>query len=115
VDIVVVCLHSPEDTVIAAALAAAADLFAVFKDSMLQFLASEEDHQSLIIHLLLLAASRGKAKRIRSAADSLLRYAATKLHQPSMVSILETLGEHPSLRLKAKSREYLLIATYRLS
>ena len=114
-DIVVTCLQSRNDAVVASALAATEDLLHAFGDALVRFLHAEEDSRSLLVQLLRLAVSHSRPKRVRAGADGALRFAAARLHQASVVALLEVLCAQQPGRRQAKAKALLLIATYRLS
>lgn len=73
-DITVACLRSRDTVIVAAALAAAADVFHIFRDSVLQYMHLGDDTTSLALQLLRCAASRSKPKSLVREAEEILRY-----------------------------------------
>jgi hypothetical protein len=111
------CLQSADRHVVLAALLALLDVVQEACDALLPFLHDARDETRSLLLLLLLKASAPAegpgGGAIAAAADAVLRYVAERLHQPSVVRLLEPLaGDYSYPRLRAKAAALLVRASY---
>ena len=136
-NVVTACLQSNDDKVVSAALQASTELLRIYGDLLLQHMYAQQEQErerslekqstatnSVFLLQLLILASKSSASSIKSTTDTLLKRIASKMHQPSIIKLLEPLAARanttgnssntpPAVQNKAAS--VLLIATYRLS
>jgi hypothetical protein len=119
VETVTTCLQSNNNNVVRAALVAADDLVCCFSDAILQHIYSSTrtERENFVIALLYIAATPKKyPKMLQNSADNILKHISTRLHQASVLYILEQIANITRLDtyMKNKVVSLQLLATYRL-